>query len=390
MSKTKLYSSTMLGAPVLNGVAGSMVALLDAVLVSGFGTTTVVSITVASGVATVAFSAGHSFIANSVGLFAGATPTTLNGLKRIVSVATNSVTFSAAGIADGTATGTLTTKVAPAGWLKSFSGTNLASYKMNDLEGTGFSLRVDDTGTTACRVRAYETMTDVSTGTGPFPTLAQHASVPGMFWSKSNAANADARAWYILADSRGFYLFVNNYGASSAFQSYYFGDVLSLKSNDPYACVLRANAGDSSNSSNMITDDLAYADGSLQFGGMYVARAANTLGGSVQAFSCPTLTVGLPLVHTIGGQGWAYPSAVDNGLILGSLVLVSPGTGYRGYFPGLRTSPQYVGVSFSTGEYVVGTGVAAGKRVMVIKFGSTTPGGSQGVLFMDPISDWRV
>lgn len=388
-NKTKLYSSAMSGAPVLNGMAGSMISLLDALLVSGFGTTSVVSLVVAGGVATATFSAGHPFLANSVANFSAATPIDLNGDKRVISTTSSSVKFDATGIADQTAGGAIVAKVAPLGFTKSFAGTNLAAYKMADAQGTGFSLRVDDTGTTTARVRGFEAMTDVDTGAGLFPSLAQFAA-PGEYWTKSSAPDASARVWYVVGDSRGFYFFVNNAGVNSACMSYFFGDILPLKSNDPYACVLRGNTSAQPNSQSMITDDLGYADSGSQCDGMYVARSSNTLGGSVKAYSCPTLSIGLPLQHVTGGQGWEYPSPVDNGLILSPVVLYQAANGFRGYFPGLRTSPQYVGASFNTGDYVDGTGIMAGKKVLVIKLGSANPGNGQAVLFMDPISDWRI
>lgn len=388
-NKTKLYSSLMLGSPVLNGLPGSMVGLLDALLANGFGVTSVVSLSVTDGLATATFSAGHPFIPNSVGTFAGATPAGINGEKRIISTSANSATFAATGVLNGAATGTITAKIAPLGWAKSFTGTNVASYKMTDVEGTGFTLRVDDTGATAARVRGYETMSDAATGTGLFPTLSQIPDA-GLYWSKSATADAMARAWYVLGDSQGFALFVNNYGVSSAFQSFYFGDFLSRKSNDPYACLIRGHTSNQAASQSVLGEDLAYADSAGVNGGMYVARAANTLGGSVPMTSCPTLTIGLPLQHFTGSTGWPYPANVDNGLTLCPLMLSSSGTGYRGVLPGISSSPQYTAPSFSTGDYVEGTGAMVGKKVMVIKLGSPAIGGNPGVLFVDPISDWRV
>lgn len=388
-NNTKLLSSAMVGAPALSGTIGSMITLLDAALCNGIGLTNVLSIIVLNGIATVNFSSGNTFLNESVLNFSGATPTILNGDKRVLSITGSSLTFDATGVSDVTATGTILVKVASLGFIKSFAGTNIATYKMTNVEGTGFSLCVNDTVTTTARVRGYEVMSSVNTGTGLFPTVAQTADL-GLFWSKSNIANTDSRGWYIIGDSRGFYLFVNNYGLSSAFQSFYFGDVLSLKSNDPYACVVRGHTSNQSASQSVLSEDLAYVDSTMSAGGMYVARAPNTLGGAVNAFSCPTLTIGLPLQHNTGGTGWSYPSSVDNGLMLCPLMLTSQVTGYRGYFPGISASPQLTAPHFSTGDYIEGTGSMAGKKVMVIKIGAPSANGNQGVLFVDPISDWRV
>lgn len=388
-TKTKLISSLMPGAPALSGTPSAMLAVLEAALSTGFGLVSVTALSVTDGIATLTLPMGHSMIPNCVALIAGATPAGLNGEKRIISTSANSATFDATGSLNGAATGSITVKVAPLGWAKSFTGTNVASYKMTNAEGTGFTLRVDDTSPTAARVRGYETMTDVATGTGLFPALSQIPDA-GLYWSKSATADSTVRAWYVLGDSQGFALFVNNYGPASAFQSFYFGDFLSRKSNDPYACVIRGHASNQSASQSVLIEDLAYADSSGTANGMYVARAANTLGGAVNAFSCPTLTIGLPLQHITGSTGWPYPANVDNGLTLCPLMLSSAATGYRGVLPGISSSPQYTAPSFSTGGYIEGTGAMTGKKVMAIKIGAAAANGNQGVLFIDPISDWRV
>ena len=386
-TNTKSFTSAMTGAPVLSGTAGALIAVLDATLVNGFGIAAPSSVVVTGGIATATYGAGHSFEVGSVALFAGATPAGLNGEKRILTKSATAVTFDATGISNQTATGSISSKVAPAGWTKLYSGTNLAAYKMGGVVGTGCVIKVDDTGTTISRIRGYEAMTDIATGTGPFPTVAQWAE-PGLWWSKSNAASAAARPWRIVADDRGFFYFPKNADTSAEHQGNYFGDILPIKSNDPYACILRANVSDASASVTMVAPDVGYADSSSSTGGLYAARAANTLGGAVQCFNDPVMSVGLPLVHTSGSVGWPYPSPVDNGLMLTPVVVYSL-VGYRGYYPGLRLSPQITNVAFSTGDVVAGSGDMVGKSVTVIKLGTLAAGASQGVVFMDQTSDWR-
>ena len=69
------------GTPVLTGQVGSLIALLDALLINGFGSITLTSLVVAGGVAT-ATATAHGFPVNSVLFLAGATPSGLNGEKR--------------------------------------------------------------------------------------------------------------------------------------------------------------------------------------------------------------------------------------------------------------------------------------------------------------------
>ncbi len=384
-TNTKSFTSAMNGAPVLSGSAGALISVLDAVLVTGFGLQTATSLVVASGVATATVPVAPGALVGSVILVAGATPSSLNGEKRVTGVTSSSVSFECAQ-ADTSASGSITLKVAGAGWTKLYTDTNRAAYKITPSTGTGCVLWVDDTGTTVARVRGYEAMTGITTGTGPFPSTAQFAS--GLWWSKSNAASAVARAWRIVADDRGFFYFVKNADTASEHQGGYFGDIVPIKSNDPYACVLRANSADRSASVTAISDSLESADSSSSYPGLYGARAANTLGGAIQNFQCPVLAVGLPLLHTSGAVGLAYPSAVDNGLMLTPLLIYST-AGYRGYFPGLRFSPQLTNSAFATGDAIVGSGDMAGKTVTVIKMGAPTAGAGQGVVFIDAVSDWR-
>lgn len=208
-----------------------------------------------------------------------------------------------------------------------------------------------------------------------------------MWWSKSNAAGGAARPWRIVADERGVYFFCKNAG-SSEHQGYYFGDIASLKSNDPYACVLRANTADRSSSATAIVDGLEYMDQTQSSDGLYIARAANTLGGAVKNHQSAVTSIGLPLVHTTGAAGLPYPSPVDNGLML-TPVAVYSSSGYRGYFPGVSSSPQITNAAFSTGDVIAGSGELVGKSVCVVKLGAPAAGVSQGVVFMDQTSDWR-
>ena len=142
-TSVKFFHSAMPGAPVLSGTAGSLISVLD-LLVTGMGLKLADSLVVVNGVATLTFSSGHSFEAHAVALVAGATPAALNGGRRILAATPNTATFAAPGVPDGAATGSITAKLAGAGWEKAFTGTNLAAYRSTDLSSTRMFLRVDD------------------------------------------------------------------------------------------------------------------------------------------------------------------------------------------------------------------------------------------------------
>ena len=138
------FDSSQVGAPVLSGSAGALRAVIKACLVDGFGAGPVATLTVSGGIATATYAGAHPFKVSYVAQFAGATPAGLNGNKVILSVTGTSVTFAAPGVPDGAATGTITSKAAPAGWQELFAGalTNVIALKPSVVEATGCVLRV--------------------------------------------------------------------------------------------------------------------------------------------------------------------------------------------------------------------------------------------------------
>lgn len=386
-TKTKYYSSLMSGAPALSNTAGSLIAILDAVLVNGFGSQNVQSLVVASGVATVTWATAHPYVTDAVMLVAGATPAGLNGEKRVTVTSANSVTFPAVGVSDGAATGTITSKAASAGWTKLYTGTNLAAYKSLAPESTGCVLRVDDTGTTVARVRGYESMSDINTGTGPFPTVTQIAA-PGLYWGK---ASANPRPWRIVADDRGIY-WMPSPSTSHEHQVMYFGDPVAIRSNDPYVCILRAQTGDRTTSSGSpIQDDLSISDTTstrTTANGCYVARAAHALGSAALAQSCMAGPLPISAGSSMSGASFMppFPSPVDNGLHVAPIALVQDNTiGLRGWFPGIYGMLQNA-ASLVTDDTIDGEGTMAGKRLRVVKCQIIA---SAGAMLFDTLDDWR-
>lgn len=389
MTTVKFIHSAMPGAPVLSGQAGALIAVLDACLVNGFGTGTVDSLVVAGGVATVTRGAGHPFEADAIAEIAGATVTggSVNGAQRVLSATSSAYTFAAAGIPDQTATGTITHKVAALGWAKTFSATNLAAYKPTDLAATGCLLRVDDTGTTNARVVGYESMSDVNTGAGPFPTATQISG--GGFWGKSATADATARPWMLVGDSRGFYLAVMWLGSTS-FGTQCFGDFLSYKSPDPYGCALScpnsSQLGFSPGTSQLT--DLAHIHlTTTQY--QYAARGVSGTGQAVSMVRAAFMPLFLASPEAFSGAtantSVVYPNLADNGLYLSQMVLaeISPTRVLRGAHPGAYFCPQTIGPSvFAHRQRVTGINNLPGRTLAAVNH-------STGVMFIDITGPWR-
>jgi len=386
-TSSKYFHSAMTGAPTLSGTAGSLIAILDACLVDGFNLKTLDSLVVSNGIATASISLGvGAFEADTVALIAGATPSGLNGEKRIISVTANTFTFDATGISNQTATGTITAKLAPAGFAKAFSGTNLAAYRASDVTGTRLFLRVDDTGTTNARVVGYESMTDVNTGSMPFPTAVQQSG--GYYWPKANAANGTARAWTVVADSKTFWVHLHTATENLGYDgcTVGFGDFNSFKSGDAYACMLLGATTDLSASTAATAQCVAHVyQDSVTNAGAAVARSFTGLGSAI-----------LPgrraesYVYTDGYSGNAafavYPNGADNSLILSRLLAVETGPHIRGVLRGPMFAAQLCYTSFNWRDKVTYNG----RKYLAIKGNSpaqsTLSGGA--LTFFDITGPW--
>ncbi len=309
----KRYTSTMTGAPTLNGTAGSLITLLDACLKDGFNTNAPTGATQTGGVATLSFGAAHGYAVNDVIALSGANESVWNDEFRVLTAAANSLTFAIASDATTPATGTLSSKTAPLGWTKPYSGTNKAAY-LPPAPYVPCYVRVQDDSSTPtsangrwAKLRGYETMSDVDTGTGPFPTVAQ--STNGLSVHKSSTSDSTARAWWLVGDGGIFYLgvFWSALYPTEA-DGYVFGDINSLKSGDGYSSLIAAHPSDTLPSYPGSNYGFATLDNAA---GRYLARAYTQLGSAVTV----TWLGDHGISTTLGYAGLTYPHPVDNGLL---------------------------------------------------------------------------
>lgn len=389
-TSVKYFHSSMPGAPTLNGVAGSLIAVLDACLVDGFGLKSVDSLVVSGGIATLTIASGHSFEPDVVALVSGATPAGLNGEKRVLSTSTTTVTFDAAGITDQTASGAITVKLAPAGWEKPFSGTNLAVYRSLDPTGTRMFLRVDDTSAINARVVGYEAMTDANSGSKAFPS---ESMLPGGgWWPKADGSGTTPRAWTVVSDSRRFWVHLHTaqsgYGKAGAIWG--FGDFNSYRSGDPYACGLMAADSSVNTIQSTETASLEYCGYQGAFG-VYVPRSFTGLGGALNlAHVCEGyFTTTGPSGGSVNGATPSYPNGPNNGLILVRKALFESGVALRGTIPGVFVTPQVCRDAFSWRDKVDGQEQFSGRKLFAVKCGAPAGTSSQGVVFFDITGPWE-
>lgn len=290
MTTTRVYYNTDASAPSLNGLAGSLINVLDACLVNGYGS-----------------------------------------------------------------------KVA-SGWSKVFSGTNKAVYRAP--QGNRHYLRVDDLALNA-RIRSFETMTDVDTGTGPMPTDTQLSG--GTYLTKSGTADSVARPWVLVADQKRFW-FINATSQTllgsmtTDGNGFFYGDIISFKAGDLFHTMLIAS--DNSNSPRIGTISSSIATATTAH---WLQRTHLQTGQSITAGK-HTDAAKQQTAAFLGAGGSPYPDPVTGGLLLSPVFAHENAAAVvRGRIPGVW-SPLHSTVG-AVGDTFSGTGDLAGRQFLLINFG---------------------
>lgn len=255
MGQFTIYRSSDAGAPVLTGASGSLLALLDACLVNGYG----------------------------------AKPA--------------------------------------AGWSKAFSGVNKAAYRMGG--GARMYLWLDDAPGTYANARGYQSMSDVDTGTGQFPTTAQAAF---SCLIKSNTADTTARTWLLFADHRTLYLFVltGNTTSTIVHTPFAFGEFDSFVPADPYNVMIAPAF--SAATSNTSFNAAMLGNCGYHYGGSWSSSADLFAAGSVAGVPSSAavqfcLASGLGQCYSTDARKpayghIAYPNGAEGGLYVSRKLLI--------------------------------------------------------------------
>lgn len=391
MSGTEIMvlRSTDTGAPTLSGTAGALIALLDACLVDGYNSQAIQGITRVGDVATVTFATAHGFAADGLTkvLQAGFDQAEYNGVFQVSNVTTTSYDITVTGTPVTPGTGSGTTKAAPLGWEKAFSGVNKGAYRSADGASTRLFLRVNDANPhndsyRTAESRGYETMADVDTGTGLFPTAAQLAN--GIYNVKSTAADATARQWVLIGDGFEFYLFSAPYSPYSAHQIFYFGDPASEMASDPYGCAIFGSYATTSSSAE--TGTMAHhvltSTGFTDQNGHFYARPYSQVGSSVGAGKLGNNVLGGQYLGAIALL--PYPAPHNNGLYIAPVFTHDSST-LRGRLKGLYQTLH--ARPFGHLALVETSASPIGRRLLSI----STPysGSTPGEALMDIDGPWR-
>lgn len=387
-TSVKWAVSSMVGAPTLNGTAGSLIALLDAFLVNGFGTKAVDSAQVTGGVCRMAITGASAAQDHCVIQLAGVIGggVALNGLQRVKTATASYVEF-ACDLPDGPLTGTITFKIAPLGWEKVFSGTNLAVYRSVDVTGTRMYLRVDDSEGANARVVGYEHMRSLTDGDGPFPTAVQVAG--GGYWPKASTATASARAWTVVGDSKAFTIHMHTAGASGESGCVWsFGDFKADKSGDTYACMLQCASADVAASTQFQTSAVEYASPSSGVN-TFLPRSFTGVGSAINAgHGCEShVEVGSVAGTANNPKVPQYPNPANNSLCLTRKLIFERNVSKRGIQRGVRIPVHMCYMAFAWQDKLVDP--ETGDVLMAIKCGSPAGTSAQGVIFLAITGDWE-
>ena len=336
----KWYSSDMEGAAFLSSgaagaahttVAGSLIALLKSVLVTGFGIKSVSSLVYSSAAQTITaqVAAGHKYLVDQVVELSGANESGFNGEFRVLSITSTNVVM---GLDNGTpaaanATGTLSMKIPSLGWAVEFE--DAANYKIifkrTDSASTPLRIYIDNSAWSGwnnfngylAKVKMIENPTDINT----FTTVTDYT------WPCSHSYSTPG--WGLIGDSRMIY-FMPAYAVNSNRGFYMFGDGNSIRPGDNYFCLMTTYP--------VLTNDrywqstgAAFHNQALIFSNTNqkrIARSYHQMPGSVAA--------SWKGLNTYFGEGMSFPNPADNGFYVSTdPVPVYDDLSFRGSLPGV-------------------------------------------------------
>lgn len=394
MAAPAIYRSTDTNAPTLFGGPGSLITLLDAILVNGYGsafasgTITNDGTNVADGDTVTVGSITYTFrtsiaaqppnailiggsanvttvaLANALlGLGASSSTGTLPNPDVYVVTPTGSITNTLAisarkGGASGnslalsrTSAGTPhltlsgatltggggTDSKTSAGWTKPYTGTSWQQATYRQPAGCRFYLQADDTGPGTggardVRTFGWEAMTAYNTGSGQFPTPTQNAA--GSVIRKSTTLDNTTRPWIAFVDDRTFYLFTftGDSGATVNYHGYSFGDFYSLGT-DAYKCLIMGGPAESATGQTASQfGQQAVPTSGLFLTGHYLPRNYSGFGGST-AFTKAGDIAASNNTSNFQGAFMTFPNPIDGGLYLAPLRIydgTSPGSSLAG------------------------------------------------------------
>lgn len=230
---------------------------------------------------------------------------------------------------------------------------------------------------------------NLGTGYGQFPLPAQSLVSGSVVWKKSNAADNTIRNWIIAADAYTMYMWIADGVTAGVYSQYGFGDFYSLANTSDRNCCFIIGRGiiesviqPGYDMGDAIALGPHYAAPSVPqitigFAGHYISGLTSGFGGSVRfakkgdaTFSSGSNAGGVPNV-IYGSQSGvlASPNQSDNKFHLSYVWVVEETTvslrgKFRGYYQVLHSA-----ANFTDGQIINGSGDFIGKTFLIITRG---------------------
>lgn len=308
----------------------------------------------------------------------------LTGTAGSLTTLLDAILVGTAGIAYGT--------TPSAGWTTAFTGTNARSYRMATTGGAlGYYLDVNDNapgagGAREARMRGYEAMTALATGTNPFPTTAQLTA--GIIVRKSTSLDTLTRPWVAIGDNRTFYLFILSGDTAATYLGFAFGEYYSYKANDPGRALIigrvSENSSSTSNTVNEFLDNISYINATAAAGN-YMARDFQGTPGSVThmkygeygltgAATANALIGNLPFTNPVDNRVYMSPIFLANNTIINVV---------RGRMRGFWHF-CHAATGASDGDVITGSQDLLGRSFYMVK-----SGGGGGIYTLETSNTWE-
>lgn len=275
------------------------------------------------------------------------------------------------------------------GWAEAFTGTDKVAFRAG--AGVRHYFRINDAGAGTggakeALIRGFVSMSDVDTGTDPFPSDAQSAlTEDSLIARKSATADATARPWVVVADERTCYVFIKTGDNANNYLTFAFGEFYSLLPSDSYRSILIARTTE--NSATLTADKLDTIAISIanSTGGHFCPRGYTALGTSVGLTKTGDAAKSNAATSTVGVVPLFNPE--DGGLYLSALwlndITTLPIQNMRGRMRGFW---HYLHSAASANDLDTFSGVGdlAGKTFLTLKLG-----GNGGVFIMESSNTWE-
>ena len=268
----------------------------------------------------------------------------------------------------------------PLGWSRPFTPSgNICVYQSN--AGNQRYLRLNDTANLSTLAIAYETMTDLSTGTGEM-------SAANSYINKTPYTSYTVTSWILVSNGKIVYFETSDgYG-------FIFGDFPSYVPNDQYNTILITDTAEVAGSSGYFSGQ-PIGCMTRQYGGTlvghYVARSYTQLGGAVavsktqaQQFDVYAASWDQFPIGSLSQLGFGM--VVDDTVRYSQIQILESSSALRGYLPGLW-APLYSQADSSVVRGDTQTGTTGtdldGKTLEAVQWSDVT-----GLQFIETSDTW--